>query len=67
MFTEKTFCQRVTSDEFTKQKVDSTKSALVAMMEAITDDTKMPLKKKKKLIEQFKLHHSELFAKHFQA
>jgi hypothetical protein len=62
---EKTYCQRISADEFQSQSRELTDSALVDMMNAILDNTRIPLKEKKRHLKQFMKHHARLGLQYF--
>ncbi|XP_014818935.1 PREDICTED: DEP domain-containing protein 4 isoform X1 [Calidris pugnax] len=55
-----TFCQRVTTKEYEDQK-QQTSQYLLALVQEIDNDSTIPLKQKKKLIKEFRKHHSLIY------
>ena len=62
---EPAYCCRVSSDEYRRQQASTTESALVALINAVIDDTKLPLKDKKTKLKLFKAAHPLVFEEHF--
>ncbi|KAM6146002.1 LOW QUALITY PROTEIN: DEP domain-containing protein 4 [Phoenicopterus ruber ruber] len=55
-----TFCQRVTAKEYEDQK-QQTNQYLLALVRKMDNDPAIPLKQKKKLIKEFRKHHSLIY------
>lgn len=62
---EKTFCQRISRDEFCRQRVEQTEKSLVDLMNFIIDNTRMSLKEKQQRFKVFAKKHRKIFVKHF--
>lgn len=62
---EKTFCQRISRDEFCRQRVVQTEKSLVDLMNCIIDDTRMSLKEKQQRFKVFAKKHKKIYLKHF--
>ncbi|KAK3097684.1 hypothetical protein FSP39_012092 [Pinctada imbricata] len=60
-----TYCSQVSLEQYKKQAVEGTKSALVDMMNGILDNTTISLKEKKQRLKQFQKCHPQLYAQHF--
>lgn len=64
-FTEESYCARLTHEEYSKQKAAATNEGLRNMIDAILDDTKIPLKEKKLRLKQFQKFHPQICAQYF--
>ena len=63
--TEVTFCSRVSEDEYKKQTTDFTQTAIVDLMNAIIDNTRLSLKDKKHRLKQFQKTYPDLYNDRF--
>jgi len=59
-----TFCQKISLDEFNRQKRDQTSDELLKMMLSYLADPVVAVKVKRSKLDQFRIHHPELFARH---
>ena len=65
--TGSTFCQKISLEEFNRQKRDQTSDELVKMMLSYLADPIVAVKVKRSRLDQFRIHHPELFARHLSA
>uniref|UniRef100_A0A672R9N1 DEP domain containing 7 n=2 Tax=Sinocyclocheilus grahami TaxID=75366 RepID=A0A672R9N1_SINGR len=63
--TDTPFCQRVPRDTYTETMKDSTKNELYSLLKNIDENTKYPLKEKKRLLAQFYKGHPDIFMQYF--
>lgn len=60
-----TFCQRVPSKVYEKEKVTGVQAAMLDLLDQIINDTKMNTKEKKKKLKKFKMAYPDVYAKKF--
>nr|XP_033773104.1 DEP domain-containing protein 1A isoform X2 [Geotrypetes seraphini] len=59
------FCKQISSQEFEEQKVSTSQTAIVELLESIIKDTTLPLKDKKKKLKQFQKEYPEIYKSRF--
>lgn len=64
-FSESSFCERVSDEEYTRQMRDGTQQALVDMMNGVLDNIMLSLKEKKQKLRHFQKFHPQLHAQYF--
>lgn len=60
-----TYCKQVTKDEYEKSKLTGAEVALLELLQAILDDTKMSEKERIKKLRKFKDSHPELWRRKY--
>ena len=60
-----TFCKRVPSKVYERQKVSAVQAAMLDLLEQILVDHKMSLREKKKKLKKFKVAYPEVYAQKF--
>ncbi|XP_072165167.1 DEP domain-containing protein 7-like [Diadema setosum] len=59
------YCQRISPEEFEVKGHAYTHEMVKGLMNAIIDDTRIPLKEKKQRLKQLQKTHGDVFAQHF--
>ena len=65
IFSEPTLCDRVSLEDYEKQKDEFTSKTIVDLVNYIIDDTRCSLKEKKLRLKQVQKSHPMLYDKHF--
>ena len=60
-----TFCKRVPSKVYEKEKVSGVQAAMLDLLEHIVSDTKMGSREKRKKLKRFKTAYPEIFTEKF--
>ncbi|KAJ9582988.1 hypothetical protein L9F63_022673 [Diploptera punctata] len=60
-----TYCEQVSSQQFEQQKLTGSQRALSELLEQILQDTKMPLKEKRKRLKMFKESYPHIYRHRF--
>ena len=60
-----TFCKRVPSKVYEKEKISGVQAAMLDLLEHIVNDKKMGSREKRKKLKRFKLSYPEVYAGRF--
>jgi len=59
------YCERVSVNEYARQSVEDTETAIVALTNSILDNTKLALREKRRHLRHLARHHADIYRRHF--
>lgn len=59
------YCCKMSAEQYARQSQRNTEQSIVSLVQAVIDNTTIPLKDKQKHIKRFQKHHADIMAEYF--